>query len=195
MADSIILPGSFSLFYPDIEHSLDDAITLPLERFEQAGMITTVFTKLAQPLRSYSLSITGTIATIYDIVLTFADRQARVKRFYFMEPFNSLTIAAQIDDGETTFDTVETPILKQNSDCIFFMTPDWVVVRQIVSIIGNTITLLDAVDRDIPTNAMIGFAFRSRFDQDTIEIQYKTDGFCSTKLTIVESLKSPKEAI
>lgn len=195
MADSISLPGAFSLFRPALEYPIEQNVSLPNEKFSASGCISSIFSKTQHFLRAYSINLRGKMADIYDVVLTFADCQARVGRFYFLEPNNSLTLKTKVLNGENVITTVETPTQKAVTDCLFIKTSTGLIVRQVGSVVGKDITLVTAVDRDISVGVQIGWCFRSRFNNDVIEIQYETTNLCSVKLDILECLKSPREAV
>lgn len=195
MADSISLPGAFSLFRPALEYPIEQSVSLPNEKFSAAGCVSSIFSKTQHFLRSYSINLRGKMSDIYNVVLTFADCQARVGRFYFLEPNNSLTLKTKVLNGETVITTVETPTQKTETDCLFIKTASGLIVRQFSSVVGKDITLVTAVDRDIPIGVQIGWCFRARFNNDVLEMQYETSTICSVKLDILECLKSPREAV
>lgn len=190
----IAIPYGLSLLAFSHQFPVSVEIAQSFDRTIYELSLSHKYTIRDNPLRHYNFNVHGTVADMYALFLTFADRQARAKTFYFQDVVNclSLDVAPVIGDNVYTFN--ETVNLISDIDCIYFEFDDVFIVDPIVSAAGKEITSQNVLQVDVPLYANVGYCFRARFNQDEIEFSYNNSSHCSTDISIIEVLKATGEA-
>lgn len=193
------IPGSFPLLELPINYPSVEVIQIPYIRTVNEGNLASTYVIQEYALRKYQVSITGTTADVYTYILFFADRQARLKRFYLQELQHSMTLKYDIDGADMVITMLSPVIQKSITDLLYIEKKDGTIhIQQVDHISTNEITLVGNLGEDILKEdvAGCGWCFRARFDKDSIELTYPSSGVITEcAFEVIEVLKTTDDPV